>query len=218
MIVRCLRHHIGFSERSVLSRTLPSVTISFWREPSAEELSAAVFRAHPRVAVTSKRNQMAATAPRSFVSLNRVDYRTKIDLITDFLIEYFNLVDNTTVFVAKRRKKKTGGTNNKIANIFLKTVFTYQYGAKALSARCVFVASIFQHQGIRKHGVRPRQLLCCRRPRWFSTSDFCFISQGIRWVHTTLSHGKCDRNCAIFNIQLLKNFSYVVSACYWYFL
>ena len=25
--------------------------------------------------------------------------------------------------------------------------------------------------------VRPRQLLCWRRPRWFSTSDFCFISQ-----------------------------------------
>jgi len=24
--------------------------------------------------------------------------------------------------------------------------------------------------------VRPRQLLCWRRPRWFSTSDFCFIS------------------------------------------
>ena len=26
------------------------------------------------------------------------------------------------------------------------------------------------------HGVRPRQLLCSRRPRWFSTSDFCLIS------------------------------------------
>ena len=26
------------------------------------------------------------------------------------------------------------------------------------------------------HWVRPRQILCWRRPRWFSTSDFCFIS------------------------------------------
>lgn len=115
-------------------------------------------------------------------------------------------------------KRKPEELITKLQTYFWKTVFTYQYGAKALSACCVFVASIFQHQGIRKHGVRPRQPLCCRRPRWFSTSDFCFISQGIRWVHTTLSHGKCDRNCAIFNIQLLKNFSHVVSACYWYFL
>jgi len=84
---------------------------------------------------------MAATAPRSFVSLNRVDYRTKIDLITDFLIEYFNHVDNTTVFVAKRRKKKTGGTNNKIANIFLKnSVYVPVWSKSSLSVlrfRCV---------------------------------------------------------------------------------
>ena len=47
LVRKTVRQNIGFS------RALPSVKSSFWREPSAEELSGAFFLSHPRVAVTS---------------------------------------------------------------------------------------------------------------------------------------------------------------------
>merc|ERR1711904_65199 len=42
------------------------------------------------------------------------------------------------------------------------------------NARVVCVCALFWSSFLPR--VRPRQLLCWRRPRWFATSDFCFIS------------------------------------------